>query len=148
MNRIARLFRAVACAARLTAMALKYFVRDRNSRRPAGLLLVLSALCGAAPALADTAVCNGTLTTVGNHANGINGLYVVVAGSNVIRVCSFTSTQFTVTPDDCKHMASLAALAFATEATVTFYVDNAPSTSCTAIPGWHVANTRYFSVNK
>jgi hypothetical protein len=108
---------------------------------------VVLALFGVAPALADTAVCIGTLTTVGNHAAGINGLYVMVAGSNQIRVCSFTATQFTVTPEDCKHMASVAALAFATEASVTFYVDNAPSTSCTGIPAWHVANTRYFSVN-
>jgi hypothetical protein len=119
----------------------------RFNRRSACARLLLILFCSA-NALADTAVCNGTLTTVGNHANGINGLYVVVAGSNIIKVCSFTTTQFTVTPDDCKHMANLAALAFATEATVTFYVDNAPSTSCTAIPSWHAANTRYFSVNK
>ncbi|MEO8018731.1 MAG: hypothetical protein ABI769_13025 [Pseudomonadota bacterium] len=106
------------------------------------------AIFAAAPGLADTAVCNGKLTTVGNHANGINGLYVVVGDSNIIRVCNFAATQFTVTVDDCKHMASLAALAFATEASVTFYIDNAPSTVCSAIPGWFVANTRYFSVNK
>ena len=114
------------------------------------LLLAAAALSllGSAEAFADTAVCTGKLTTVGNHANGVNGLYVVVGNSTVIRVCSLTSAQFSVTPDDCKHMASLAALAFATEASVTFYIDNAPSTSCSAVPGWFIANTRYFSVNK
>ena len=75
-------------------------------------------------------------------------MYVTVAGSNRIRVCSFTAAQYTVTPEDCKHMASLAALAFATDASVTFYVDNAPSSSCTEIPAWHIANTRYFSLSK
>ena len=112
------------------------------------MLAAFATLLGAAQTQADTAVCVGMLTSVGNHANGGNGLYVIVAGSNQIRVCSFTTTQFTVTPEDCKHMASLAALAFATDASVTFYVDNAPSTSCTAIPAWHVANTRYFSLSK
>jgi hypothetical protein len=109
--------------------------------------LVVSLMC-ATQANADTAVCTGALTTVGNHANGVNGLYVVVGGSNIIRVCSFTAAQFTVTPEDCKHMASLAEMAFAMNANVTFYIDNAPSTSCTAIPSWHIANTRYFSLNR
>jgi hypothetical protein len=118
------------------------------SKSLATLLALGAALCGATMAHADTAVCTGSLTTVGNHANGINGLYVIVAGSNQIRVCSFTVTQFSVTPEDCKHMASIAALAFATDASVTFYVDNAPSTSCTSIPAWHVANTRYFALNR
>jgi hypothetical protein len=103
----------------------------------------------AAPfANADTAICTGTLTHIANHANGINGLYVVVGSSNTIRVCSFTAMQFSVTPEDCRHMASIAALAFATQDQVTFYVDNAPSTSCSAIPAWFVSNTRYLAVSK
>jgi hypothetical protein len=99
-------------------------------------------------ALADTAVCTGTLTTLANHANGGNGLYVVVGSSNVIKVCSFTATQYTVTPEDCKHMASLAALAFATDAAVVFYVDNAPTSACSSVPAWFGANTRYFALQK
>ena len=79
-----------------------------------GLLALVAMLTCATQASADTAVCTGPLTTVANHANGVNGLYVIVGGSNIIRVCSFTAAQFTVTPEDCKHMASLAALAFAT----------------------------------
>jgi hypothetical protein len=99
-------------------------------------------------ARADTAVCTGSLTLVANHANGINGLYVAFSGSNRIRVCSFTATQFTVTPEDCKHMASLASLAFATDTTVIFYIDNAPSTECASVPAWHIANTRFFALQK
>jgi hypothetical protein len=95
---------------------------------------VLGALSCAAPALADTAVCTGKLTTLGNHANGYTGLWIVAGNNNIIRICSFNETQFSVTVEDCKHMASLAAEAFAMDANVTFYVDNAPSTVCTAIP--------------
>jgi hypothetical protein len=97
---------------------------------------------------ADTAVCTGKITTLGNHVNGNNGLHVVVGNSNIIRVCSFTTPQFTVTPDDCKHMASIAALAYATGDSVTFYIDNAPTTACTSVPSWFMANTRYFAVSK
>lgn len=97
---------------------------------------------------ADTAVCTGPVSTVAHHANGLNGLYVVVGSSNVIRVCSFTATQFTVAPEDCKHMASLAALAFATDTAVVFYIDNAPSTACSSVPAWFTANTRYFALQK
>jgi len=43
---------------------------------------------------------------------------------------------------------SIAALAYATGDTVTFHVDNAPSTVCSAVPGWFIANTRYFVVSK
>ena len=105
-------------------------------------------ICAAPLASADTAICTGPLTLVANHANGINGLYVAVGSSNSIRVCSFNVTQFTVTAEDCKNMASIAALAFATQDPVTFYVDNAPSTACSSIPALFVANTRYFAVSK
>jgi hypothetical protein len=110
-----------------------------------GLLISLTFLCSGR-ALADTAVCIGKLTSVGNHAQ--NGLIVAVGTGNAIRVCSFNAAQFSITADDCKHMASLAATAFATDTSIVFYVDNAPSTDCAAIPGWHVANTRYFAVFK
>lgn len=127
---------------------MRKWKRNRSSYKTAILFAAVSAISCAATARADTAVCTGKVTTVGNHAIGSNGLWVVVAGSNIIRVCSFNQTQFSVTTEDCKHMASIAALAIATDASVTFYVDNAPSTSCAAIPAWHVANTRYFAINK
>lgn len=120
----------------------------RRRRRSVVVLAASLALFGAQASRADTAVCSGKLTKLANHANGGNGLYVVVGDSTIIRVCSFTASQFTVTPDDCKHMASVAALAYATGDTVTFYIDNAPSTVCSAVPGWFVANTRYFAVSK
>jgi hypothetical protein len=115
--------------------------------RASFVLGVVSALC-ATGAQAETAVCVGPVTTLANHANGNNGLHVVIGNGPIIRVCSFNSTQFTVTPDDCKHMASLAATAFATGAIVTFYVDNAPSNQCSSIANWHSANTRYFALNQ
>ncbi len=118
---------------------------DRVGRCVAGAAM---AMIGSSMAFADTAICTGKLTHIANHANGINGLYIVVGNSNVIRACSFTATQFSVTPEDCKHMASIAALAFATQDDVTFYVDNAPSTNCSAVPAWFVANTRYLAVYK
>lgn len=113
-----------------------------------GLVAAIVTTCAAQAANADTAVCTGKLTTLANHVNGNNGLHVVVGNSNIIRVCSFTATQFTVTPEDCRHMASIAALAYATGDTVTFYIDNAPSTACSSVPAWHAANTRYFAMNK
>ena len=112
-------------------------------------LALIAAMAGfAPPASADTAVCSGKVITLANHANGINGLYVVVGSSNIIRVCSFTTSQFTVTPEDCRHLASIAALAYATGDGVTFYIDNAPATGCSSVPAWFVANTRYFAVSK
>lgn len=114
--------------------------------RAAWFALVAGAML-AGVARAETAVCRGVVTTVANHANGNNGLHVVIGNGPIIRVCSFNSTQFTVTPEDCKHMASLAATAFATGANVTFYVDNAPTTECSGIVNWHTANTRYFALS-
>lgn len=112
------------------------------------LAVFVAAVCMAQLANADTAVCTGRITTLGNHVNGNNGLHVVVGNSNIIRVCSFTTTQFTVTPEDCKHMASIAALAYATGDSVTFYIDNAPTTACSSVASWTAANTRYFAVSK
>jgi hypothetical protein len=99
-------------------------------------------------AFADTAVCTGKISTLGNHGNGLNGLSIAIGTNNMIRVCSFTATQFSVTAEDCRHLASIAAMAFAMDTNVVLYVDNAPSTACSAIPGWHVSNTRYFATEK
>jgi hypothetical protein len=99
-------------------------------------------------AVADTAVCIGKISTIGNHGNGQNGLSIAIGTNNMIRVCSFTATQFSITAEDCKHLASIAATAFAMDTNVVLYVDNAPSTACSAIPGWHLSNTRYFATEK
>jgi hypothetical protein len=98
-------------------------------------------------ARADTAVCSGLITQIANHANGGNGLYVVVGNGSIFKVCSFTSTQFTVSPEDCRHMASLAQMAMATEKNVSIWIDNAPTAACASIGNWHVANVRYFNVS-
>jgi hypothetical protein len=120
----------------------------RQCRIRHGLIAVAVGACMVQTAIADTAVCTGKITTLGNHVNGNNGLHVVVGNSNIIRVCSFTTTQFTVTPEDCRHIASIAALAYATGDSVTFYIDNAPSNLCSSVPGWHTANTRFFALSK
>ena len=110
------------------------------------VLLGLFAIGGFTQAYADTAVCTGKLTTVANHAN--LGLLVVVENYSIISVCSFNATQFRITPEDCKHMASLAALAFASDTAVVLYVDYAPTTNCADIPNWHISDTRYFALYK
>lgn len=109
------------------------------------LALALLAIATPVAAFADTAVCQGKITTIGNHANGLS--FAIGTGS-MIRVCSFTAAQNGVSVEDCKHMASVAALAFAADSTVTLYVDNAPTTACSSIPGWHIAQTRYLGVEK
>ena len=114
-------------------------------RTPALMATLIGMSC-ACQAVAATAVCTGNITTVANHA-GL-GLLLVVGTNNVVSVCSFNSTQFSITPEDCKHMASLAALAFATDVPVVLYVDNPPTINCNEIPNWYVANTRYLALQK
>jgi hypothetical protein len=109
-------------------------------------LLGLIVVGAVAQAHADTAVCIGKLTKVANHAN--LGLHVVIESYPIVSICSFNASQFRITPEDCKHMASLAAIAFATDTPVVLYVDNAPTTNCADIPNWHVSDTRYFAVYK
>jgi hypothetical protein len=109
------------------------------------LIVALLAIATPVAALADTAVCQGKITTIGNHANG---LAFAIGTGNMIRVCSFTAAQFGVSVEDCKHMASIAALAFASDANVVLYVDNAPTTACSSVPGWHISQSRYLGVEK
>jgi hypothetical protein len=97
---------------------------------------------------AATAICVGKITGLGNHANGSNGLLVSINNSPSVRVCSFSATQFTVTAEDCRHMASLAATAFAMDVTVVLYVDNAPTTDCAALPNYILSNTRYMGIER
>ena len=109
------------------------------------LALALLAVSTPFAAFADTAVCQGKITTIGNHANGLS---FAIGTGGMIRVCSFTAAQNGVSVEDCKHMASVAALAFASDANVVLYVDNAPTTACSSIPGWHVSQTRYLGVER
>ena len=122
-------------------------MKSTAARTGPALFAIVAGSMIAGVARAETAVCRGVVTTVANHANGNNGLHVVIGNGPIIRVCSFNNAQFTVTPEDCKHMASLAATAFATGAMVTLYVDNAPTTECSGIVNWHTANTRYFALS-
>lgn len=97
-----------------------------------------------AGALADTAVCTGKITGMSSHAPG--GLFLSIEGVSLFKVCDFDASQFNLSAAACKHIAGLAMMAYAMEKTVHFYVDNAPTTACSSIPGWHVSNTRYFHV--
>jgi hypothetical protein len=110
--------------------------------------VLLAALAIPQLASAVTAVCVGKVTTIANHANGQNGLVVVINTNPAVRVCSFTAAQFTVTPEDCKHMASIAALAFAMDTNVVLYVDNAASTDCTLLANYFISNTRFFGTER
>ena len=95
---------------------------------------------------ADTAVCQGRISSMASHAPG--GLYLQIEGFtwNFFKVCDFDASQFDISPANCRHIASLAELAFATGKQVIIYVDNAPTTACSSIPNWHTSNTRYFYV--
>lgn len=95
---------------------------------------------------AETAICQGIVTTTAQHAPGY--LVVTVGGSRPILVCSFNEQQHSISAAGCRHMAAVAMLAVTTGKVVTLYVDNAPTTGCTDIPSWHVSNTRYFNINQ
>lgn len=95
---------------------------------------------------AETAVCDGQITYNAQHSPG--HLVVGVGGGPTIRVCSFNEPQYSISAAGCKHMAAIAMLALSTGKRVVLYVDNAPSTSCTDIPNWHISDTRYFYVGE
>jgi hypothetical protein len=150
INNICRDHAGVASAWPITGANQETFMNlvTKPVRRNRAALFTIAAALVASQAVADTAVCIGKITNIGNHTMGHNGLLVTIGSGNYIKVCSFASQEFSVTPEDCKHMASLAATAFVTDSTVTFYVDNAPTSNCADIPAWHHANTRFFALTK
>lgn len=97
---------------------------------------------------AAEAWCKGKLTLVAQHAP--DGLYVELdsAPGIPIRICSFSEKVFRTTADGCKHIASLASMAYAARDNVTIVVDNAPTTQCNSITPWFGADVRYFALSK
>lgn len=91
---------------------------------------------------AATAVCVGKVLAIANHTPG--GLFLQIEGATLVKVCDFDANQFSVTPNNCRHLASLASMAYAMDKQIQIYIDNAPSTVCSAIPPWHTSDTRYF----
>lgn len=107
-------------------------------------VLVAVASLGAGTASAATAVCTGRVLMIGNHTPG--GLYVQLQGMNMIKFCDFDASQYSVTPNSCRHFASLAAMAYTMEQRIHLYIDNAPTTACDSMWNWFVADTRYLQL--
>lgn len=99
-------------------------------------------LAASTAAHADSASCQGRITAIANHTPG--SLYIALTTMAMVRVCDFDADHNGLSPADCRHIASMAALAVATEKEVAIIVDNAPTTNCASIPSWHSASTRYF----
>src|SRR5689334_9808747 len=87
--------------------------RSWNNRWHVGALIGPILLASALQANAATAICQGKITSLASHAPG--GLYVTIEGTSFsgLKVCDFDSTQFSISAANCKHIASLATLAFA-----------------------------------
>ncbi len=97
-------------------------------------------------AFSATAICEGKIAALSNHVPG--GVHVSLEGKNVIKLCNPEQQLYRTTPENCKQIYSMAAMAFAADYEVLFYVDNAPTTSCSDIQSWHAADLRYFVVQK
>ena len=95
-------------------------------------------------AYSETAVCSGLVKYVAQHVPG--WVVVAVGNSTSIFLCNLDNANFNVTPQACKAYLALALAAQAENKSATFYIDNAPTTSCGDVPFFHNANTRYFHV--
>ena len=98
---------------------------------------------GSQQILAATAICTGQITQISYHIP--DGLNIKIGAASQVKACSFNVKQFRVTPESCRAMAAMAIAARTVGASVTLYVDNAPTTNCLDIPGSHVSDTRYLS---
>jgi len=101
-------------------------------------------------ALSGTLMCEQKIAEIGNHAPG--GLFIRQESSAdkpgfpMLKLCSFTGQQNRTTAEDCKHIASVAAMAYAMGKIVRIHIDNTDETSCTALTNWQAVDLRYFSI--
>lgn len=93
---------------------------------------------------ADVATCTGKVNKLANEVP--NGFYMSLADSGYMKICNPEQDSFLVTPQNCKHIASLAALAYATGKDLTVIVQNAPGANCSDIPDNHDADVSYVAI--
>ena len=96
--------------------------------------------------MAGDLVCDKKIAEIGNHAPG--GLYIrqESGGLPTVKLCSFTEKSFRTSPEDCKQIASNAAMAYAMGKSFKVHVDGVDETSCGDIPNWTTLDVRYTSI--
>ena len=94
-----------------------------------------------ASASAATAICAGTVSSVGIHTPGL--LAIGIGTGPAFIICNVETVQFRQSTTACRQMLAVASTAYALRKNVLLYVDNAPTTNCADIPAWFVADTRY-----
>ena len=88
------------------------------------------------------AVCDSTIESMGNHKPG--GLIVKLWNTPKVKICDFDTNQYEMSASDCKHMASLASMAYAMGKVVRLHTDD--TYSCSTLPSWGAVNVIYFGI--
>lgn len=109
-------------------------------------LIILTFSLFSLNALAATAVCTGKVERIAYHQP--DGLYLKVADSGIMKVCSPQINFFRTSPENCKLIASLATTARATDKKIQIYIDNAPGTECSSVKNWFSADIRFVELLK
>jgi len=104
----------------------------------------ITSLLMATLSFAEVVTCTGKVNQLSNDVP--DGFFMSVADSGVIKICNPEQDSHSVTPQNCKHIASLAALAYATGKNLTVTVDNAPTTQCAGLPDDHDSDISYVGI--
>lgn len=90
--------------------------------------------------------CKGKVSQLTNEVP--NGFYMKVADSGKMKVCNPEEITFSVTPQNCKHIASLASLAYLSGKDLTVIVeDTTGKTLCSEILDGYEADITYVGLD-
>lgn len=123
-----------------------YTVKEKNVKKITMKTLIISSLLASPLCYADVISCTGKVNQLSNQVP--NGFYMSVADSGNMQICNPEQDTFSVTPQNCKHIASLAALAYATGKELTVTIENAPGANCSDITDDYDADISYVGIQQ
>jgi hypothetical protein len=94
----------------------------------------------------DVVTCVGKVNKLSNQVP--NGFFMSVSDSGNMKICDPEITTYQVTPQNCKLIASLTSLAYATGKDLTVVVENALGANCDSldIPDDHEADISFIGI--
>lgn len=108
-------------------------------------LVLFSSVLFSQVCIADTATCIGPVVQLTNQVP--DGFFLKLADSGLMKMCNPEVDTFLVTPQNCKHIASLASLAYATGKNLTVTIANSPGPNCADIPDGLGADVSYVGID-
>lgn len=121
-------------------------IKGKNVKKMTIKVLIISSLVVSPLCYAEVVSCTGKVNQLSNQVP--NGFYMSVADSGNMQICNPEQDTFSVTPQNCKHIASLAALAYATGKDLTVTVENAPGANCSDITDDYDADISYVGIQQ